>query len=482
MRRLLIMSEWELPLRCVPVRTHKDTTVVWNNIRLCYEQKLFGQVTSTCYNHSGTVLGCTSTNQLALLRVPQTDGAIVNEQKERKMFCIRFRDDDKLYIQAVDQRVIVKSAETAFERQFPGHNRDVRSVLFIGRHNFASSSDDTTVRVWDLLHEGELDTGRAHTDYVRCMENYSDDAFFSGSYDHVVHLWDARAGLRAPLQSTTAAAMTHAVEALCYSSSTHILSCASGDQLVLFDMRKGLSSSFHKSSLHTKAITAVVYDDAHQTYITGSLDGRLKMTLLSDNELVCTANKRFSDPISAVAVHPTSREIVVGTTQGDLQVFALTDTASDGTRANGSRAPAIAVSKNANIQEKLHAVQHQLKNYQYSRAFKTALYSRQHDVILSTVEELLRRGSLHIALSNQNDRTVASALRFATEYVDKPQFTDTMIAVFEEIFAIYSTSVAKSAFLQREILIARKRIGASLAALLRMKKTESIMEMIVEAE
>ncbi|CAJ1008610.1 putative WD domain, G-beta repeat/UTP15 C terminal [Leishmania naiffi] len=478
-----MITDWTLPLRKVPTHATKDPSVAWNTVHLCYEQRFFGQITSLRYDHAGLLLGGTSTNQFALLRVPQKNGVVVNEQTERKNYSIRFREDDKLYIQAVDQRVVVRSPETAFERQYLGHSRDVRSAIFIGRHNFASASDDTTVKLWDLMSDDELGAARIHTDYVRCLEPYSGGSFLSGSYDHRVNLWDPRTGMDAPLQ-TSGGVITQAVEALCFVPNEEIVAVGAGDRLVIFDPRKGLGTPLFQGSFHTKSVVAVAYSEKLRSLLTGSLDCRVKMFSLDGSELRCIANKRFENGVTSLAVHPSSTEYAVGSTTGELSVYRFKEAEGlvDDVPEEFVLEKEKPRSKEQVMRDKMKEVQFLLERYQYGKALKTALYSRHPDVLVSMFEELVRRGALHIALNNQNDRTVVRVLRFATHYVEMPQFTDTMFAVFETIFDIYSAYVGKSVFFHREILSAQKKIGASLAVMQRMERTMGIMEMIVHSE
>ncbi|KAG5478592.1 hypothetical protein LSCM1_05994 [Leishmania martiniquensis] len=475
-------TNWTFPLRKVPTHATKDLSVAWNTVHLCYEQTFFGQITSLRYSHAGGILGGTSTNQFALLRVPQTNGVIVNEQTERKNYSIRFRDDDKLCIQAVDQRVIVRSSETAFERQYVGHLRDVRSAIFIGHHNFASASDDTTVKLWDLMSDDDLGTARIHTDYVRCLEPYSGGSFLSGSYDHRVNLWDPRTGMDAPLQ-TSGGAIAQSVEALCYVPTEEMVAVGAGDRVFIFDPRKGLNTPLFQGSFHTKSVVTVAYSQKLRSLLTGSLDCRVKMFSFDGSELRCIAHKRFENGVTSLAVHPSSTEYAVGSTRGELNVYHFKEAEKEEDPAGSSflekENPR---SKEEVLQDKMKEVQFHLSRYHYGKALKTALYSRHPDVLVSTFEELVRRGALHVALNNQNDRTVVRVLRFATQYVEKPQFTDTMLVVFETIFDIYSACAGKSAFFHREVLSAQKKIGAYLAVMQRMERTMGIMEMIVNSE
>lgn len=472
-------ENWILPLRQVSEKKKDDQSIVWNHLRLSYEQKLFGQVSCMTYNHSGTLVGCTSSNQFALLRVPQSDGVVVNQQSDRSIFSVRFRSDDKLFIQCVDKRVCIKSPDTAFERQFLGHTRDVHCAEYLGTHNFVSGSDDTTLKLWDILRDTELMSGGAHTDYVRSLEPYTSGSFFSGSYDHTVQLWDPRVGLGSALQHSKKC-ITQAVEALCFIPAQNVLACAAGDQLILFDTRKGISAPMLQVSCHTKTITSVVYSSEYKTLITGSLDNRVKMFSLKDGDLNCLTTKRFDHSITAVAVHPLSKEFCVGMGNGDMKIFKVQGSQSV---AADSNTDVVTDSFKNRIDDvlssKMKVAQHQLKTFSYGKALKTALFSRKSDVIMSTLEELIRRGALHIALSNQNDRSVAQIIRFAISQVDVPQFTNTAVSVLEDIFEIYGSCVGHSLFLHREVLIARKRLGAALESINRMEKLQGVMEFIL---
>ncbi|RNF00810.1 putative beta propeller protein [Trypanosoma rangeli] len=476
---------WSLPVKRVPAAEKLDRSVIWNNARLCYEQKLFGQVTCIRYNNAGTTVGCTSTNQLTLLRVPQTEGVITNEQREKKCFSLRFRDDDKMALFSFNQRVVVRSTQTAFERQFLGHFREVRDAIFLDRHNFVSGSDDTTVRLWDIMNENALLVSKTHTDYVRCLENYSSGCFFSGSYDHTINLWDTRLGFEHPVQSSERH-IGSPIEAMLHTH-TNLLACTAGDQVILFDMRKGLSTVFLQESHHTKTVVALAFSKGNNVLLTGSLDQRVKFFSLENGGLELLASKKYDAPVTAVAIHPSSSEFAVGTAGGDLRIMRL-ESALDQKREEEEEEGVLKEeglegkeeNKRADfLTTKMHDVRQQLVSYQYNRALKTALYSRNPDVIVSTLEELVRRGALHVALSGQNDRTVVRILRFSVNHVDSPQFCESMMIVLDVIFEIYATCVGRSSFLHREIMIARRRLGAVLATLQRMEHTLSIMELIV---
>jgi U3 small nucleolar RNA-associated protein 15 len=480
---------WQLPVKRVATREKIDRSVVWNNTHVCYEHSLFGQVNSIHYNHSGSQLGCVSTNHVLLLRVPHSDGAVWNEQASRRSHSIRFRSDDKLTIQAVELRVVLRSPETAFERQVQGHTRDVRDALFLDRQTFASGSDDNTVRVWDMTNQAELAIGRQHTDYVRSLALHSEGCFYSGSYDHTVMLWDARAGLEAPM-TTLRPTIDAPIEQILFVPERSWVVSSSSDVVTVYDTRS--SQVLAQGSLHTKAVTALAYSTQHQALVTGGLDHRVVFSTVEGRTLTGIASKKMPFAVTALAMHPESTEFAVGMGNGLVQVskvepvFAAGNAAANGDEEEEAIAlPGDEVKQSAAeryedmLKRKIGTIRQLFVVYQYHKALKSALYSRIPDVIISTLEELQRRGALHVALSGHTDRTIVQLLRFVTERLENPQLTNLLLATLDFVFDIYAEVAGKSAFFHRELLLAHRRLGETLRALRSMENTIGIMEMIV---
>jgi U3 small nucleolar RNA-associated protein 15 len=349
---------------------------------------------------------------------------------------------------------------------------------------FCSASDDTTVRLWDLVSQVELAVGTAHTDYVRCLAAHDENSFFSGSYDHTVALWDARTGLSAP---SAVARPSHgsAVECVICIPEENLAMCGAGDVLTVFDSRK-LTEPLHEESPHTKAITTLAYSRAHRTLISGSLDQRLKFLSLKDGALNVVAVKKLPHPITAVAIHPASSEFAVGTNTGSLNVFRM-ERREDGEEVLDPMGVPIKKRSKAEkdedaMKEKIRMVRQQLLNFHYRRALQTALYSRMPDVILSTLEEIHKRGAMHVAVNGHNDRTVVQLLRFVVDRIDIPQLTELLFVVLDVILEIYGPSAASSKFFHRELSRAKQRLGESLSSLRVMEEAIGIMELIVNSD
>ena len=92
-----------------------------------------------------------------------------------------------------------------------------------------SCSDDTTIRCWDLATTTTVVTMRGHADYVRTggISQSDGSLWFTGSYDHLVKLWDIRTGdcvqslcHGAPLECI----LVHPAGGICFSAGNHCTS------------------------------------------------------------------------------------------------------------------------------------------------------------------------------------------------------------------------------------------------------------------
>ena len=485
-------KSWRLPLASVPSAKVAERSVLWNNVHVCYEHTLFGQVCFAQYNNQGTQLGLVSSNQAVLMRVPQSEGCVWNEQLPRKCHSLRFRDDDRMIIQTVEQRVVIRSTETSFERQVQAHLRDARDALFLSKTTFASASDDCTVKIWDMPSQQELAVGKGHTDYVRSLALHSEGCFFSGSYDHSIMLWDVRMGLNTP--ASTIRQSEDPVERLVYVPSSSSLCFSAGDIVTVLDVRAAGGTPLYRQSHHTKAVTALAYSSKYDVLIAGSLDQRLKFISLRSTPFEEIATKKFDAGITACDVHPDSNEFAVGLATGKAIVLKVDDVAKatvDDKRSGEQEGvsflldqPKLSAGERQAkaLANKMELVRRCLVSFKYHRALVTALYSRMDDVVLSTLEELQRRGALHVAMSGHNDRTVAQILRFATKHIDWPQFTDLMLTTLDLIFEIYASAATQSEFFLGELRRAQKRVAEVLTQLSELEHCAAVMELIVRNE
>lgn len=474
-------QRWVLPVRRVPTHQAVDHSVLWNTTHLSYEQTLFGQTTSLRYNNDGTMLSANASNQTVLLRCPAKLGAVWNEQVSRAFFSTRFRDDGRLVLQCQDKRVVLRAVDTPFMRNFDGHTRSVRDALFLNNQLFASASDDSTIRFWDVAAEAERGVASAHEDYVRTLDNVTENVVMSGGYDRRVHMWDVRVSLDTPVATM---AVAHQVERVHYVRQHTMGVVAAADVVTFVDLRQansrkghGALAALHSVSLHSKPIASLAYSPKHDTLLTGSFDGRVKFVSLRPGaDFAVEATRKFADPVTCVAVHPQSAEFAVGTAAGKIEIHKI----ADATKKAAPSAANVSRREERVVVDRLSQIRKLLSVYQYHRALRVAFFSRHTDVILTTLEEIQRRCALHVALSGHNDRAIVHVVRFCVQHIDNPDMSRICIATLDTVFAIYGEAASKSPFFHRELLRAHKRIGDALQRLDGMQRAVGMLECVLD--
>jgi U3 small nucleolar RNA-associated protein 15 len=397
-------SQWRLPVRRVdPAAVRSSATdplgAPWSKELTVerFQAKLFGGVGCVAYSPGAHFIAFTARSQSLVMRLPFRPAASIggetgasdsncvwNEQLPRPCFATRFRADDRLVVQALERRVVVRSTETAFERGFDGHTRDVRDALFLTNSIVASVGDDATVRLWSLTQTAEVAVAAGvHTDYVRSACVLSERQFATGGYDRRILVWDVRSDMRAPALALGASHPVEKVASLAEAGvaaagdggGSHLLFAAAADVVMMYDLRRASSSSsarpaqrqaavgadddaedgegiaaapasvsrhgdaalLFSGSFHTKTVAALAVHrsaaDGTITVLSGGLDKRIRVLRHeADGSLRAVASRRALGGVTALAVHPDGGQFAVGTSDGVCSAF---DIAHDAPRGGG---------------------------------------------------------------------------------------------------------------------------------------------------
>ena len=521
---------WDLPLRRVVESSNVDYTVYWTNLKLQYIKSMFGSVNHCAFSPGGKYFGCVSGGNSLVLRHPYGINTLDNQQGQpepetvdegleainklisktitkegtavtpevggvpvwsdqlnRKVYSIRFRYDSRLAVQTVEQRIVIKSTDTPYERKLTGHTRDIRDANFLTAQTIVSCSDDQTIKVWDIVSEQALSqSGLAHNDYIRSICPLYEDPtntslFLTGGYDHAIMLWDQRNSLTKPLASWNTG---NQVQSLCHIKDRSMFCASAGNSLYFFDLRHSSQSEFnvmpiHKGIYHAKTITGIHYAPDSKTVITCSLDSRMRMVSLSpESEFTSLSTKTMAQPLTTVAVSPDSKLIAVGDVTGQLSMLSIEQVPQMKTKLPSQT---MEIDENCTdpYAEKITKVKKALARYNYGNSLKIALHSNQTSIIVTLIEELMKRGTLTIAINGHNDKTIVKLLRWAYKHADHPELTIMCVTVIDTILQIYSPMASQSAILHEELLKAFKFIGEGLNGLETIQQSLSLLNLMI---
>ncbi len=240
--------------------------------------------------------------------------------------CARFRPSDAKLVAVGSEDGAVSLIEVATKtalRTFRGHENAVREARFSGGGDgkaVVSFSDDRTVRRWDVATEKELAKLDEHRDYVRagCVSSLSSDVFVSGSYDHMVKVWDARSGGPAFIS------LDHGspVEDVALLPNDALLVSVGGHDVKVWDLLSG-GRLLSRLSPHNKTITCLSSASNRTRLVTGSLDGHVKFHDVSTFKTVHSI--KFPSPILTFGVAQNDSFVAAGMSDGLVQFLHRKD-------------------------------------------------------------------------------------------------------------------------------------------------------------
>ncbi|XP_033110456.1 TAF5-like RNA polymerase II p300/CBP-associated factor-associated factor 65 kDa subunit 5L [Anneissia japonica] len=188
-------------------------------------------------------------------------------------------------------------------RRLQGHSNAVCCLKF-DRRRIVTGSYDHSIRVWDIRSGRSIHKIYGHKGGVRCIE-FNDQWIISGSWDSTIMIWDV-------VKFTQVAVLyghTDVVSTLQLIGLKYLVTGSHDKTIRLWCLQD--FTLIRILTTHTKSVTCLVVDG--ENVISGSTDGLIKITQISDGKVVNTFNDQ-TDPIATLAAQ---RNLILGgTTRG----------------------------------------------------------------------------------------------------------------------------------------------------------------------
>eukprot|EP01104_Vermistella_antarctica_P000107 TRINITY_DN1011_c1_g4_i1.p1 TRINITY_DN1011_c1_g4~~TRINITY_DN1011_c1_g4_i1.p1 ORF type:complete len:519 (+),score=128.63 TRINITY_DN1011_c1_g4_i1:519-2075(+) len=373
-----------------------------------------------------------------------------------------FRADGKLICSGGAESIVkvFDYNSRAILRQFKGHEGPIHHTAFAPNNTqIMSTSDDGTVRQWDMPTGEQTGCYEGHEDYVRCgtISPSTPDMWVSGGYDHKVMLWDTRTG-------ACSMEMDHGspVQSVITLPGGGLVLSAGGNTVKVWDVLGG-GRLLETLNNHQKAVTGVMYDKCSSRLFTCSLDHHVKVYDVADYQV--THSMKYSGPILCMGISPDNKHFAVGMADGMLsiktrQVDKAEKQQEEQKKAQqqqhragtykyfmrGKRHQANLTDQTTEWERKQRLQEYDvyLRKFQYRNALDAALNTRSATVVISLLEELANRGGLRIALSGRDEVTLSPILSFLVDYITNPRHSELLVEVGECVLDLYASIAGRS--------------------------------------
>ncbi|KAK2759892.1 hypothetical protein FQN54_002626 [Arachnomyces sp. PD_36] len=377
-----------------------------------------------------------------------------------------------------------------------------------------STSDDMTVRLWDLPSESSVKTFAGHSDYVRSGAfmpgQQSSSLIVSGSYDQTVRLWDTRVEGRAAMTFKLAAA----VETVLPMPSGGSVLAAANNQIAVLDVIAG--KPLHMIKNHQKTVTSLSLASDGGRLVSGGLDGHMKVFETSGWNVV--AGSKYPSPILSLGViSGPSREdkhIAVGMQSGLLSVRtrlsgqqkvrererqkemdALLAGKIDehdkkekltsgqkrrlrGTDFLGEGVDIVIEGQDRKERKKEQPWELALRKGRYASALDQVLATGMKISVLTLLTALRHRAALRTALDGRDEVTLQPILRWVYKNITEPRLVDVCVEVAMNLLDIYSGNLGQSAEIDGQVERLHRRVREEVERAQQAWQTKGMLEML----
>ncbi|KAL2045189.1 hypothetical protein N7G274_002271 [Stereocaulon virgatum] len=382
-----------------------------------------------------------------------------------------------------------------------------------------STSDDRTVRLWDLPSQESTVTFAGHQDYIRngaFLPGQASGLLVSGSYDQTVRLWDPRTATNAVMTFKHSAPVE---DVLPMPSGTTVLAAAD-NQISVLDLVAARPLQLLKN--HQKTVTSLCLASNNTRVVSGGLDGHLKVfETIAWNVL---AGSKYSSPILSLSVigSGTAREdrhLVVGMQSGNLSIKtrlsgqqkvkererqkemqALIEGRIEeldrkkakkrpkgwekrlrGQDFIGEGADIIIEGRTRKSHKKPKPWEGLLRRGKYVAALDEVLKGRHLPDVITLLTALRHRSAMRTALSGRDDVSLQPIFKWVCMHITNPRYVNLCVDIGMLIVDLYSAHMGESPQIDRLMARLHRAVRMEVERSQQAWQTEGMLGMLVNS-
>lgn len=232
---------------------------------------------------------------------------------------------EKHIYQTVVSSLQIKSSQCEEWKAYSltGHSGIIYSIALSSNSNIlVSSSQDKTVKLWDMRTGNEIPGYMYHLDLVYCVAISQDgELIASGSADGVINIWRRKQDLLALPQFDSSFKHSGAVHSLAISSNKKtLISSGANSTIKIWDLE--LNKEIFTFLGHSGCVWSVAISPDNKTAASGSGDNTIKIWDINTGKLIHTF-LGHSNAVNSVTFSPDGKILASGSLDRTVKIWDL---------------------------------------------------------------------------------------------------------------------------------------------------------------